>query len=434
VADPAQIAHLLRRTEYIARPARVSALAAGTLDAAVDDVLNISPTPVALPANLTYHDDDNGYDQFIFAIKWWLDRMIDSPKPMQEKMTFFWHSHFCTSWDKVGRTDAMMNQNKLFRDSALGNFRALTHAMSLQPAMLLYLDNVDNLVGDPNQNFARELMELFTMGVGNYSEEDVAAAAAAWTGHGINWDTYQYQFRSNQHDTTQKTFFGTTKNWDGPDIINEILRDNAAKKLITCKYLTKRWWEFFAYQNPSQALVDELAQVLYDNDLAIKPWVRAMLLHPEFYSTAAMQGLVMPPVEWVVSIMYFLNKRSNDVNPQWRLDGMGQVPFVPPNVSGWRPNLYWVNTSVLASRADFARSMTWPLREIAGDPHNITTRTIDDAINYVSAMFGLTLSAQTRAGLTSFLTVQRQAEPWGGWWESTNLLTMAMLTPECHMA
>lgn len=430
MADPADIAHLLRRTEFIAKPNRVAALSALTLDQAVDDILNISATPVALPQYLTYNAEDDGYNQWVYAVKWWCDRMVDSPKPMQEKMAFFWHSHFCTSWDKVQRTEAMMNQNKLFRDSCLGNFRQLTHAMALQPAMLLYLDNVDNVVGEPNQNFARELMELFTLGVGNYSEDDVSAAAAAWTGYGVNWDNYTYQFRAGEHDDTDKLFFGVTKKWTGPLIIDEILAINLTKKLIACKYLTKRLWESFAYQNPEDAVVNELAQVLYDNDMAIKPWVRAMLLRPEFYSVTAKQGLIMPPVDWLVSIMYRVNERSEEVNPQWRLDGMGQVPFVPPNVSGWRPNMYWVNATVLASRADFARSMTWKLRQ--NNANDISKMTTDDAINTVSNLFGLTLSAPSRAAMTSYLTAQRAKEK--SWYESTNLLTMAMLTPECHMA
>ena len=146
----------------------------------------------------------------------------------------------------------MMTQNKLFRDSAFGNFRSLTQAMSLQPAMLYYLDNLDNVASSPNQNFARELMELFTLGVGNYTEADVIAAARAWTGHGIDWPTRQYEFHSNEHDNTTKSFMGVTRNWNGPDIIDYILRENTTKKLVACKFLTRKLWEFFAYQNPPQ--------------------------------------------------------------------------------------------------------------------------------------------------------------------------------------
>ena len=192
--DATELAHLLRRTEYVAKPARIAEFTdtpahAWTRSEVVDNILDVT-TPVAIPAYIDHDIDGEGYQQWVYAVQWWLDRMVDSPKPMQEKMTWFWHGHFCSSWDKVSSAWAMLNQNRLFRDSAFGNFRTMTQTMSIQPAMLFYLDNLDNVKTSPNQNFARELMELFTLGVvdqngqPNYSENDVSAAAAAWTGHG----------------------------------------------------------------------------------------------------------------------------------------------------------------------------------------------------------------------------------------------------------
>ncbi|NMD24018.1 MAG: DUF1800 domain-containing protein, partial [Actinobacteria bacterium] len=339
--DSVQLAHLLRRTEYVARPARMNALSGGsvTREMAVNDVLNVT-TPVAIPAYIEHDIDGEGYNQWVFAVQWWLDRMVDSPKPMQERMAFFWHGHFCSSWEKVNSAEAMMAQNRLFRDSAFGNFREMTQAMSIQPAMLFYLDNLDNVKSSPNQNFARELLELFTLGVvdqngvPNYTEDDVTAAARAWTGHSIDWKTYQYKFYAGEHDAEAKSFMGQSRNWDGPDIVNYVLQENTAKKLVACKFLSKKLWEHFAYQNPSKALVDELAQVLYNNDFAIKPWVKAMLMRDEFYSTTAMQGLVRSPVEYIVNLFHFTGYRAATLNPQWYVEGMGQVPFAPPDVSG----------------------------------------------------------------------------------------------------
>ena len=373
--DATQVAHLLRRTEYVAKPSRVLALSqpAVTRANAVDDILNVGGA-VPLPSYIDHDIDGEGYNQWTFAVQWWMDRMIDAPKPIQEKMAFFWHGHFCSSWDKVNSAWAMMNQNKLFRDQAFGNFRAMTQTMALQPAMLFYLDNLDNVKTSPNQNFARELMELFTLGVvdengvPNYTEDDVTAGARAWTGHGINWTTYDYKFWTGDHDYGSKTFMGVARNWNGPDIINYLLQENTAKKLVACKFLTRKLWEFFAYQNPSQALVAELAQVLYDNDFAIKPWVRAMLMHDEFYSTTAMQGLVKSPVDFVVACHYYTGYRGANTNPQWYVDSMGQEPFAPPNVAGWKTNAYWVNTSVFGARAEFARDVTWRLRHNDGTP------------------------------------------------------------------
>ena len=433
--DSVQLAHLLRRTEYVARPARLAALSPVdiTRENAVDDILNITAA-VTIPTYIDHDIEGQGYQQWMYAVQWWMNRMVDSPKPMQEKMTWFWHGHFCSSWDKVNSAWAMLNQNKLFRDSAFGNFRALTHAMAIQPAMLFYLDNLDNVKSSPNQNFARELMELFTIGVvdangtPNYTEDDVTAAARAWTGHGINWDTYEYKFWSGEHDTALKTFMGVSRNWDGPDIINYLLQESSAKKLQACKYLTEKLWENFAYQAPAQALVDELAQVLFDNDMSIKPWVKAMLMHDEFYTTTAMQGLVKSPVDYIVSLFHYTGYRSADMNPQWYTDGMGQEPFGPPNVAGWKTNAYWVNTSVFGSRAEFARGATWRLRQNNGNAV-ASGRTPTQAVDFVAQMFGLDLSAVTRNALIGYLNQEDN-----GWWDSTNLLTMAMMTPEFHVA
>jgi uncharacterized protein (DUF1800 family) len=437
VADPADIAHLLRRTEFVARPNRVAALTPLTIEQAVDDVLNINTVAVPIPPDLAYHDENNGWPQYLSAIAHWMDRMVDIPKPFQEKMTLFWHGLLVTSWDKVSRAPLMLEQISLYRNSGLlGNFRTMLQTMSLQPAMLLYLDNVDNFVGEPNQNFARELLELFSLGVGNYTEDDVAAAAAAWTGHGVNWDTYQYQFRANRHDNSNKTFMGETKNWNGPDIIERVLRHGTPQKMIACRYLTKKLWEHFAYQNPEQTVIDQVAQVLHDNDFNIRPWVRAMLVHPSFYSTAAKQGMVMQPVDWLVNLMYRTGYRSAVLHPEWFLEGMGQALYRPPNVSGWRPNLYWVNSSVLGARAGAARSITWRLRERPDFDATleIKSKSKAEAIDTHANFFGVQLTPTSRAAIDSYLTAQRAAEPWGGWWESVNLLTMTMLAPEGHMA
>jgi uncharacterized protein (DUF1800 family) len=431
--DPLQLAHLLRRTEFVAKLDRVTALSGLTRAQVVDDILNVSPTPLVLPAFIDHDISGQGYDQWVFAVQWWLDRMVDAPKPFQEKMTWFWHGHFCSSWDKVSSARLMMEQNNLFRNSGFGNFRTLTQTMALQPAMLIYLDNRENVKSSPNQNFARELMELFTLGVGNYSENDVTASARAWTGHGVDWQTDLYVFTAAEHDSTPKTFMGQTRNWDGPDIINYLLQENTATKLIACKFLTKKLWEFLAYQNPSPALVAQLAQVLFDNDMVVLPWLKAILNHDEFYTPAAMQGLVRSPVDFVVAVEYYTGLRGADLHPEWYMDGMGQEPFNPPNVAGWKTNGYWVNTSLFGKRAEFARDVTWKLRQ--NDANKIAAgHTADEEINLAASMFGLDLSATTRAALTDFVNVQRANEPYIGWWESTNMLTMAMLTPEMHVA
>lgn len=431
--DTTELAHLLRRTEVVVRPGRVAALSSGTRAAAVDAVMGFDPAPVPLPAFIDHDIDGQGYDQYVFAVKWWMDRFVDSPTPFQEKLTLFWHGHFCSSWEKVNSAAAMTAQNALFRNMALGNFRTLTQTMSVQPAMLVYLDNVDNVKTSPNQNFARELMELFTLGVGNYSEDDVTAAARAWTGHGVDGTTGGYLFRISRHDTNPKTFMGVTRNWNGPDIIDFLLRENATTKMTACRFLTRKLWTFLAHENPSTSVVDELAQVLFDSDMEMRPWVRALLLHDAFYSVAARQGMVRSPVEFMTAIAHHTGLRAEQLNPQWSMEGMGQVPFNPPNVAGWKTNGYWIDTGRFGARAEVAQWVTWRLRD--WDANDIAAgRTPDQAVDEAARMFGLTLSGTTRSAMVQYCVDERAASPWGSWWESTVLLVMAMVSPEMQVA
>ncbi len=441
MADLAQLTHLLRRTEYIARPSRIAALQGGTLDAAIDDILNFPATP-AVPSYLQSDIDGEGWDQYVFATKWWFDRMaFDSTRPLQEKMTMFWHGHFTSSNDKVNSTYAMVKQNQLYRVNAVGNFQALTQAMAIEPAMLVYLDNQDNTKGSPNENFARELMELFTLGVGNYAESDVEASARAWTGYGLTpWQssmpTYMhYEYHDNQHDKTNKTFFGKTQAWTGPQIIDEILT-NPTKKLVASKFIVTKLWEYFAHPGPPQAVLDALVPS-FAADWNIKTLLKAMFLRSEFYATAATQGLLRSPVEWIVAVLYSSNMRSDVLDPQWYTDGMGQTLFQPPNVAGWKNNAYWINSSTIGARADFAQYVAYRLHS-TNNYNNLadkTLTTIQQAIDIVVNLFGLApLSSVTLNAMTTYMTAQRAAEPWVSWAEIDNLLTMGLLAPEMHQA
>jgi uncharacterized protein (DUF1800 family) len=433
VADPADIAHLLRRTEFTARPARVAELTPLTLDQAVDNVLNFAANgDVSLPAQFATNPSTNGYQHMIDCHHWWIDRMATRARPFQEKMALFWHGHFCTEWDVVGRADAMMAQNQLFRTQALGNFRTLTQAMSIQPAMLIYLSNANNTSNAPNQNFARELLELFTLGVGNYTEDDIMAAARAWTGHNLNYTTYQYEFRANRHDTTNKTFFGTTKNWDGPDIVNEILRDNAAKKLVAAKFIAKKFWEFIAYPRPAQNIVDDLGTAFSNADLDIRVLVRAALLRPEFYSVECRQGLVRTPTDWIVEIMARTGMNAATVNVFSFGDRMGQIIFNPPNVAGWKNNSYYLTTSALSGRANVAKRIAGQLRNNNGYDF-LYSMSVPQSVDHVLGVFGLNANPATRQSLIDAHQAERSASNGSNRTSVTNLLYMVMLTGEMNV-
>ena len=425
------LAHLLRRTEFVVRPARLAELKTldlATYDAVVNNVMNVglNGNP-ALPAEFQ-SEGANGWEQYVDACTFWINGMVSKARPFQEKMTLFWHGHLVSAWWDVGKGFHMMQQLQMYRENALGNFHTLTQQMAIDRAMLVYLSNAENVKGSPNQNFARELMELFTLGVGNYTETDVEAAARAWTGHNADWPEYVYTFKSNRHDYTNKTFFGTTRAWDGPEIITEILVTNPAKRLIAARYITKKLWEFLAHPIPPAGVVDALAPA-FAADMNLTNLVREILKRPEFYSVTAKQGLVRTPIEYIVALCYYTGLSAENLGVAWRAETTGQQMYQPPNVAGWKPNAYWLNTSAVAGRADFARSVTWRLRQNNGF-NNLYAMTAAAAVDYVANYFGIyPQSATTRNALIA----ARTAEP-NQWWAATNLITMTMLAPEFHMA
>jgi uncharacterized protein (DUF1800 family) len=432
---PANVAHLLRRAGFGGTNAQVATLAAQPWNTTVDQLLDFSSAPPDVqPAFLTDANKGDWEKEYLLQ-QWWLDRMATSTTPLQEKLALFWHGHFATANYKVSDMLLMYQQNALFRAQAGGNFRDLVHSMSLQPSMLIWLDNDPNVKGSPNENFARELMELFTLGVGNYSQADVVASARAWTGHNtLDSDRQQYHFYSSRHDNDVKTFMGVTQNWDGPDIIDYILNGNAAHKRIAAEFIAAKMWTFFAYPDPEPAVVTSLADAFLANDLSIHDLVRAVFMHPNFLSAKAINGLVRTPVEWVAASMRVVGITADDANPQWWLEDMGQALFEPPNVSGWRPNEYWLTTSRLWSRANWARYIIWR-NDIQNTLSAITTKTVHDAVQYGFDYFGIdSPSAHTRSKLEAWLTKQRaDTQAWTNW-TFINLLTLMMLSPDFNLA
>jgi uncharacterized protein (DUF1800 family) len=226
---------------------------------------------------------------------------------------------------------------------------------------------------------------------------------------------------------------GVTRAWDGPGIIDYLLLENPDSALAACRFVTRKLWRHLASSSPPDAVVADLSAVLLDGGLEVKPWLRALLLRDEFYATDVQRGLVRQPVDFIVAVMAATGLRSADLNPQWFVEGMGQIPFAPPNVAGWKTNSYWTTASQFGMRGEFARNATWKLRD--GEANDVAEgRTPAQAVDATAAMFGLSLSSTTRAALVDWETRQRSAEPWTGWWESTNLLTLMMTTPEMHLA
>jgi uncharacterized protein (DUF1800 family) len=435
MAETADIIHLLRRTEFVAKRPRVQQLTSLSLAAAVDDVLDVAPHGLPqIPTHLQVDDAAQRWEQFRDAYHWWADLMVTRPRPIQEKIALFWHGHFVSAlWDGVDEIQHMMRQIQLFRSAGLDSFVSLTQQVAIDPAMLLYLSNGNNVKGAPNDNFARELMELFTLGVGNYTETDVVASARAWTGHNLDPGTGSYVFLADRHDFGTKTFMGITRDWNGPEIIDHLLRVQPSTRLIAAKFITRKLWEFFAYARPAQHIVDELAAVFVANDLVLKPLLRALLLRPEFYSVEARQGLVRTPTDFAVAVMHHARLTAAQVGLAGWAVKTGQILLNPPNVAGWKANEYWLSTSAISGRAGFARGATLFLRD---DPefdylHELSP---EAAVDDVARFFGITeLSAATRTALVTAHRAERDASP-RSWWAPTNLLTMMMLTPEFHVS
>ena len=436
VPQPADVAHLLRRAGFGGTTAQVATLAAQPWATTVDQLLDFSSAPADVQPSYLTDDAVGDWEKEYRLQQWWLDRMATSTTPLQEKLTLFWHGHFATANYKVGDMLLMYQQNALFRANAIGNFRDdLVQTMSLQPAMLIWLDNDPNVVGSPNENFARELMELFTLGVNRYTQADVVASARAWTGHNtLDSDREQYHFYPERHDDGMKSFMGIRKNWDGPDIIQHILGNNAVHKQIAAKFIAAKMWSFFAYPDPDDAVVTSLANTFLAGDLSVHDLVRAIFMHPQFVSTQAKQGLVRSPAEWVAACMRVAGITAEDANPQWYMDDMGQQLFEPPNVSGWRPNAYWLTTSRLWARANFARGLVWR-NHVQDVLQGIKDLAVPEAVQLGFSTFGIDRpSAHTRNVLQTWLTHQRADN--NAWinWTWINLLTQLMLCPEFNLA
>jgi uncharacterized protein (DUF1800 family) len=285
---------------------------------------------------------------------WWMQEMLTTPAPLTERMTLFWHGHFTSSFKGVRAAQLLYRQNVLLRENALGNYRELLHAVARDPAMLLYLNNQQNRKGEPNENFARELLELFTLGEGHYSERDIKEAARAFTGWKMLPPEGRFVEVARQHDEGTKTFLGHTGNYDGDDIIDLILQQPRAAEFI----VEKLWREFVSPQ-PDRAAVQRLTAGFRKN-WEIAPLMKALLREPAFLSARNDALLVKSPVEFVVGTVRALDLPVSPLSAALAADQMGQSLFNPPNVKGWPGGDAWITSEWLLARRQF-------VLQLAGD-------------------------------------------------------------------
>ncbi len=277
---------------------------------------------------------------------WWYQQMVATDAPLVERMTLFWHNHFTSSLRKVRSPQLMYRQNQLLREHALGSFRTLLHAVARDPAMILYLDNQTNRKQQPNENFARELLELFTLGEGYYSEQDIKEAARAFTGWQVDRRTGDYRFNPKRHDEEMKSFMGQRGNFNGDDIIDIVLEQPRVSEFIVAKL-----WREFVSELPDEAEVRRLASIFRAGDYEIKPLLQAMLTSPQFVDPRNRGTLIKSPVELIVGTVRMFDVPMRDGRLA-ALGGraLGQDILDPPNVKGWPGGRAWITSSSLLYR------------------------------------------------------------------------------------
>jgi hypothetical protein len=362
--------HLFRRATFGVGIDRLRAAVDSGLEATLAELLNgevgavndyYTRERIALK---TYEErskmpPENQQDPFDLQV-WWFDILLNSMHPLREKMTLFWHNHFCSSIAKVKSGKLMAQQNIALRKYALSKFGPFLQAMTADPALLIYLDSNDNKKGNPNENYAREVMELFSLGVGNYTETDIREAARAFTG----WHTEgeEFFFNRREHDRGVKKVLGKEGNWKGDDVVRVILQQPAVANFIVGKM-----YRFLVSEiDPPAALLKPLADSFRKSDYDIGALAATILRSKLFFSAHAYRRRIKSPVEFIISTVRTFMFGDWPVPENalvTKLEAMGQLIMAPPNVKGWPGGTTWLNTSTILARHNFAymaASGFWP--------------------------------------------------------------------------
>ena len=363
--EASRVSHLLWRAGFGASPVELARFREMGLQATIDHLVDFEGVDDSALEERLAAQDLELEERFNHLQRWWLQRMAYTARPLQEKMTLFWHGILTSSYKLAGKGPHMLTQNHLFREKGMGRYDELLKAISRDPAMMIYLDSRSNKKAAPNENYSRELMELFSLGIGHYTEDDVRESARAFTGWQFRNKT-GFFLNANQHDNGPKTFLGRTGYFDGDDIVDIIMEQPAA-----AEYICTRLWTFFAYEDPESEVIERLAEVFRANDTAIRPVVRAMFESDEFYSARARAALVKSPIELAVGAVRVLGIETDFQPLDKPIEQMGQVLLAPPNVAGWPGGATWINSSSLLQRINVANMLAEArdirLRFVPGD-------------------------------------------------------------------
>ncbi|MCS7302958.1 MAG: DUF1800 domain-containing protein [Candidatus Kapabacteria bacterium] len=347
--------HLLRRTTWGVSRSDLARARQMTTRQAVQALFsgNKNPTPprwaTINPMTETFPSDNARFQEYYRRYaelqQWWLQLMLTSSFSILEKLVFFWHNHYCSDYLKVYYPQYMHLQNQTFRQMAWGNARELARAMVADPAMLIYLDNVASIKGNPNENFARELLELFTLGVNQYTEHDIVEASRALTGWRI--EGMRGVFKPQLWDPGVKEFLGRRGNFNADDIINIIFEQDQAARFLATKF-----YRFFVYDVPNPEIVEQLAQILKANNFELRPMLETLLMSEHFFDPVFRGAVIKSPIDFMVGMCRQLS--YTDLPLDYGVERMAKLTlelFYPPTVEGWKGHHLWINTN------------TYPLRE-----------------------------------------------------------------------
>ena len=424
----ARIAHLLRRAGFGGTAAELDEYQALGFEGAVERLLN--PQAVAQPdldARLAALDLDPATNPGAFSDLQteWLKRMIATRCPLQEKLALFWHGHFATAQSKVNSAALMRQQYQLFLTLGLGNFRDLALGVARDPAMLIWLDGNQNRAKAPNENWGREFLELFALGIGNYTEDDVKASARAFTGwfftgdrstaKGNQYINGTFAFNARQHDDASKTFLGQTGNWDGGDIIRLVMANPAC-----ATFLARKLFSFFVWDGPDDATIAPFAAALVQRQFDLREMMRTILLSPEFSSERAYRAKIKGPVEFVAGLLRVLGVTTATRDTVAVARAMGQEILNPPSVGGWTSGLGWINPGGILSRANYANKIvtarTTNATAPAFDPNSLIggkNLTTPDALAdyFIGLLLDGIATADQRAALIAYLNLNDKGQP-----------------------
>jgi len=438
IEDPRRrAAHLLRRAGWGGTAAEIEEFAALTREEAADRLVNyaaidnsaLNTRVEAAAFNLTTPGRglDGQRPQLLRDMRrWWLTRMAYTSRPLEERITYIWHGLLTTQISQVGfqRGKFMVTQNELFRSHGLGQYDLLLKAVGKDPAMMVYLNTLESTAEHPNENYARELMELYSMGEGNYTEDDVRESARAFTGWRLTppnreqppaglsererdeylnqlYAAYEPGFRviPREHDAGAKTFLGETGPWDGDDIVEIIMKQQA-----TGRFITTRLFSELAYRDPSEETVDWLVETWNSSDHSVAAVVRAILVSDEFYSERAYRALVRAPVDFVIGAVRGLELETGFEQIERQGAAMDQSLFEPPSVAGWPGGEVWLSSSTFFGRVNYLDAVFFP-RNNRGIPvpvlsqHTTPQAMVDEALR---RLVDDNVTQETRESLHAF--------------------------------